>query len=61
MKLSKQSQSKIEEHGRIIARAIDQLKVDKKKSMIRAEERRIKNLESAAEEVLSDNSNKIKL
>ncbi len=58
LKLSKEM-----EHGRIIARAIDKFKVDKKKSMIRAEERRIEKIHQAAEiELLGlSNNNIIKL
>lgn len=44
---------KMVEQGRIIARAMDRIKVDKKKNMIQAGERREEMLRTAAEEALS--------
>lgn len=44
------------EHGRAIARALNELKVEKRKSMAKAVERREKLLHTAAEQALSGNS-----
>lgn len=44
------------EQGRIIARAMDKLKVEKKKNMIEAAERRTQNLHDAAEKELFNNN-----
>lgn len=48
-----QEQNQIREHGRVIARAIDEVKVEKQKNMIKAEKRRATMLENAAERALS--------
>lgn len=45
--------SEIREHGRIIARAMDDVKVEKEKNMMKAERRRATMLENAAERALS--------
>ena len=47
MKLSKND--KLLEHGRVIARAMQQLKVEQKKNMIQAVQQRAEKLEQAAE------------
>jgi len=41
------------EHGRVIARAMDDVKVEKQKNMAKAEKRRATMLERAAERALS--------
>lgn len=41
------------EHGRVIARAIDEVKVEKEKNMAKAEKRKSTMLERAAERALS--------
>lgn len=49
----------VKEHGRVIARAIDEAKVEKEKNMAKAGKRRATMLENAAENVLSGNNVKI--
>lgn len=56
MKSSKPSkEEKLMEHGRIIARAMDDVKVEKEKNMIKAGKRRETMLRNAAEQALSGN------
>ena len=43
----------IREHGRIIARGMDDIKVQKEKNMIKADKRKATMLEQAAEKALS--------
>ncbi len=47
---------KMVEHGRAIARAMNEIKVEKQKNMARAVERREKLLHTAAEQALSGNN-----
>ena len=51
MKLSQEDN--MVEQGRVIARAMDDLKVQKEKNMIKADRRRATMLENAAEKALS--------
>ena len=51
MKLSQKD--KLVEHGRVIARAMDDLKVQKEKNMASAAKRKATMLENAAEKALS--------
>lgn len=58
MKLS-QKDKKVEQmnqHGRVIARAMDELNVQKEKNMAKAEKRRATMLENAAEKELFGNN-----
>lgn len=54
--LSKERQ--IREHGRIIARGIEDVKVEKKKNMMKAVTRKEKMLHDAAEQALSGNNSR---
>ena len=47
------TKEKMVEHGRVIARAMHELKVEKKKNMTKAVERREKMLHTAADQALS--------
>lgn len=49
------SDNKMMEQGRVIARAMSDLKVEQKKNMMKAVERREKLLHTAAEQALSGN------
>jgi hypothetical protein len=55
MKSSKVSKENMMEQGRVIARAMSDLKVEQKKNMIKAVERREILLHTAAEQALSGN------
>lgn len=46
-------QQEVREHGRVIARAFDDIKVEKEKNMAKADKRRATMLENAAEKALS--------
>ncbi len=56
MKLSAEDKEKeVREHGRVIARGMEDLKVEKQKNMIKAEKRKQTMLSNAAERALSGN------
>lgn len=48
-------EDKVREHGRVIARGMNDIKVEQEKNMARAEKRRDTMLRNAAEEALSGN------
>ncbi len=51
--LNTSKEAKLMEHGRVIARAMDEVKVEKQKNMIKADRRKATMLENAAERALS--------
>lgn len=53
--ISEKKIGEMKQHGRIIAQAIEQQKVDKEKNMMKAEKRRDTMLRNAAETALSGN------
>lgn len=51
----KMEQEQIREHGRVIARGMEDIKVEHQKNMTRAEKRKATMLERAAQKALSGN------
>jgi len=51
--INDKEQEKVREHGRVIARGMQDIKVEQQKNMAKAEKRRATMLEKAAESALS--------